>query len=99
MFCVQAILYFLRVQRILLSCVQAVLCSLRGAVFVFTGWKDPFVSQDCRVESFPAVLIEPPLPYSLLDGVLFPVPRENYELQMYLYPDDWHLVSKPVGCG
>ena len=62
------------------------------------GWDSYFVALNCTVESFPQRLIEQPLPYKALDGQIFPVPREGFEIQMYMYPNDWHLITLPVGC-
>ncbi len=48
--------------------------------------------------SFPARLIEKPLPTSEFCGLNFSVPRNGIEIQRYHYPHDWWLEKKPTGC-
>ena len=51
-----------------------------------------------RYHTFPARLIQPPLP-KIRFGVLdMPVPREGIEIQKYVFPNDWWKVVKPAGC-
>lgn len=63
-----------------------------------SGWTGPYVSRSCKIESFPSRLITRPLPSDKLNEVLFPVPREGVEMQMHVYPDDWHSIVLPQHC-
>ncbi|KAF6036753.1 hypothetical protein EB796_004943 [Bugula neritina] len=66
--------------------------------FLSLGWTGPYVSRSCKIESFPSRLITRPLPSDKLNEVLFPVPREGVEMQMHVYPDDWHSIVLPQHC-
>ncbi|XP_067944389.1 uncharacterized protein [Watersipora subatra] len=62
------------------------------------GYSNLLVSRSCKPEAFPERFIKPPLSRKLLDGVYFPVPRDSYEIQMYIYPEDWYYTATPVCC-
>lgn len=49
-------------------------------------------------DTFPARLVEKPLPQVRFGFFKMPVPREGIEIQKYLYPDDWFKEVKPVTC-
>ena len=49
-------------------------------------------------DTFPARLVEKPLPLVPFGFLKMPVPREGIEIQKYLYPDDWFKEVKPVTC-
>ena len=49
-------------------------------------------------DTFPAQLVETPLPQVPFGGIMLPAPREGIEIQKYLYPDDWWMEVKPVTC-
>ena len=49
-------------------------------------------------DTFPARLVEKPLPQVPFGNYTMPVPREGIEIQQYLYPDDWWKEVKPVTC-
>lgn len=51
-----------------------------------------------RFHTFPASLIQEPLPKMEFAGVNISVPREGIEIQKYFYPHDWWKESKPRGC-
>lgn len=51
-----------------------------------------------RHHTFPAWLVEDPLPEVSFGGIRMPVPREGIEIQKHLYPDDWWLEVKPITC-
>ena len=49
-------------------------------------------------DTFPARLLDKPLPKVPFGNFTMPVPREGIEIQKYLYPDDWWREVKPVTC-
>jgi len=51
-----------------------------------------------RFHTFPAALVEQPLPKTLFAGVNISVPRHGIEIQKHFYPHDWWIESKPRGC-
>ena len=51
-----------------------------------------------RYQTFPARLVEKPLPQVPFGNYTMPVPREGIKIQQYLYPDDWWKEVKPVTC-
>lgn len=66
------------------------------------GWTRRVLPPDCQLSPslhcFPSRLIERPLPSIVMDGRRFDVPREDVEIQKYLYPDTWWEDVKPAEC-
>ena len=50
-------------------------------------------------DTFPAGLVENPLPEVRFGGIMMPARREGIEIQKYLYRDDWWMEVKPITCG
>lgn len=48
--------------------------------------------------TFPAQLLEKPLPRVQFGFFKMPIPRGGIEIQRYLYPDNWWKEVKPVTC-
>ena len=48
--------------------------------------------------SFPAKLVEQPLPKTRFGFFNISVPRDGNEILKYIYPNDWWRVVKPSGC-
>ena len=57
-----------------------------------------FYFQYKAYHSFPARLVEQPLPKSRFRFFNMSVPREENEILKYIYPDDWWKVVRPSGC-
>lgn len=51
-----------------------------------------------KYHTFPARLVESPLPRVQFGSNALPVPREGIEIQKYCYPHDWWKVVRPVRC-
>ena len=51
-----------------------------------------------RRHTFPARLVEKPLPEVLFGFFNMPAPKEGIEIQKHLYPEDWWKEVKPVTC-
>lgn len=49
-------------------------------------------------DTFPARLLDKPLPKVPFGDFTMPVPRQGIEIQKYLYPEDWWKEVKPVTC-
>lgn len=49
-------------------------------------------------DTYPARLVEKPLPMVRFGYFKLPAPREGLTIQQYLYPDDWWKEVKPVTC-
>jgi len=66
------------------------------------GWARRLLPPDCEMSPslhcFPPRLIETPLPIATINGVEYKVPREEIEIQKYLYPDTWWKEIKPKQC-
>ncbi len=63
------------------------------------GWeKRIFPHLYLNYQTFPFQLIDKQLNKVRFHDLKLPVPFENYELQKYLYPDDWWKEVKPKGC-
>lgn len=66
------------------------------------GWSRRLLPQDCDIspslQCFPPRLIEPPFPFTNVHGVEYNIPREQIEIQKYLYPDTWWKDIKPSEC-
>ncbi|GAB6031450.1 Laminin B (Domain IV) [Chamberlinius hualienensis] len=66
------------------------------------GWSRRLLPPDCQLspslQCFPTRLIEQPLPTFTVGNVRYKVPREEIEIQKYLYPDTWWKDSKPKDC-
>jgi hypothetical protein len=65
-----------------------------------TGWeKRIFPMNYENYQNFPYQLIENDMPRLDFYSLKLPVPHQNFELQKYLYPDNWWKETKPKGCG
>lgn len=64
------------------------------------GWKNRLVPPNsCEaIHCFPPLLIEKPLPTANLLQVEMFVPREEVEIQKYLFPDNWWRDIEPEEC-
>lgn len=63
------------------------------------GWeKRIFPHLYLDYQNFPFQLVEKDLPKSKFHNLEIPVPHQNYELQKYLYPENWWKEVKPRGC-
>lgn len=66
------------------------------------GWSRRLLPPDCdyspSLHCFPPRLIEPPLPVAIVNQIQYHVPREEVEIQKYLYPDTWWKEVKPSQC-
>ena len=63
------------------------------------GWeKRLFPHLYYSYQNFPSLLIEPEMDKLEFNKVLMPVPHQQYELQKYLYPENWWKEIKPKGC-
>ena len=63
------------------------------------GWeKRIFPHLFLGYQTFPYQLIENTLSRVKFHSLNLPVPHENYELQKYLYPENWWKEVKPKGC-
>ncbi len=66
------------------------------------GWKRRLLPPDCdyskTLECFPSRLAQSPLPLKLFGTRAVPVPREEFELLKYHYPDNWWKEVKPLNC-
>lgn len=50
-------------------------------------------------QKFPYYLIDKkPLPLEDFNNIKVPVPHNSFEIQKYIYPDNWWLIVKPMGC-
>jgi len=63
------------------------------------GWeKRLFPHLYLNYQNFPFQLIDKQMKKIEFNGVLMPVPHQEFELQKYLYPDNWWKEIKPKGC-
>ena len=63
------------------------------------GWeKRLFAHLYLNYQNFPYQLVEKDLPKMSFNGIDIPIPHQEYELQKYLYPDNWWKEVKPRGC-
>ena len=66
------------------------------------GWQRRILPPDCQysvsLECFPERLVREPLPLKLFGEHSVPVPREEFELLKYHFPDDWWKEVKPLNC-
>lgn len=64
------------------------------------GWKHRIIPPDSceQIHCFPPHLVEKPLPLMPFMNMHLPVPREEIELQKYLYPDSWWKDLDPDEC-
>ena len=66
------------------------------------GWKRRLLPPDCQyspaLQCFPRRLAETPLPLKLFGVEAVPVPREEFEILKYHFPDDWWREEKPLNC-
>jgi len=63
------------------------------------GWeKRIFPHLYVGYQNFPFQLIEEKLPEHKFNGIMFNIPHQEYELQKYLYPENWWKEIKPRGC-
>ena len=70
-----------------------------GAHVERVGWeKRVFPHLYVNYQTFPYLLIDKNLPKAEFHGLKLPVPHETFEIQKYLYPDNWWNVIKPKGC-
>ena len=70
-----------------------------GDKMIRCGWLTwLFYFQYKAYHSFPARLIEQPLPKSRFGFFNMSVPREGNEILKYIYPDDWWKVVRRSGC-
>jgi hypothetical protein len=65
-----------------------------------TGWeKRLFPHLYLNFQNFPYSLVEKqPLKTIEFNSLQIPAPYEVYEIQKYLYPDNWWRIVKPKGC-
>jgi len=70
-----------------------------GNMMIRRGWLTwLFPLQYKKYHSFPAKLVEHPLPKSLFGFFNISVPGDGSKILKYIYPDDWWRVVKPAGC-
>ena len=65
------------------------------------GWKRRLLPSDCdirQLECFPARLAASPLPLKLFGTEAVPVPREEFEILKFHFPDNWWREEKPINC-
>lgn len=63
------------------------------------GWeKRLFPHLYVNYQNFPFMLVEKDLPKIKFNGVELTYPHQEYEIQKYLYPDNWWKEVKPRGC-
>ncbi len=66
------------------------------------GWKRRMLPPDCdyssNLDCFPARLAEMPLPLKLFGWQAVPVPREEFEILKYHFPNNWWREEKPLNC-
>lgn len=66
------------------------------------GWKRRLLPPDCdyspTLDCFPARLALAPLPLKLFGTRAVPVPREEFEILKYHFPDNWWKEVKPLNC-
>lgn len=66
------------------------------------GWLRRILPPDCQysvsLECFPERLVREPLPLKLFGEHSVPVPREEFELLKYHFPDNWWKEVKPLNC-
>ena len=64
------------------------------------GWEKKIIPHFyINYQNFPYHLVEKlPLPLQEFNGIKVSVPHDNFEIQKYLYPDNWWRVIKPKGC-
>ena len=63
------------------------------------GWeKRLFPHLYLNYQNFPFQLIDKKMKKIEFNGVLMPVTHQEFELQKYLYPDNWWKEIKPKGC-
>lgn len=70
-----------------------------GDTMMRRGWLTwLFYLQYKAYHSFPARLVEKPLPKIQFGFFHISAPREGNEILKYIYPNDWWKVVKPAGC-
>jgi hypothetical protein len=64
------------------------------------GWEKSLIPHFyVNYQNFPYHLVEKlPLPTEQFNGMKVSVPHDNFEIQKYLYPENWWRVIKPKGC-
>ena len=63
------------------------------------GWEKRFFPHlYYNYQTFPYQLVDHELKRLPFNGVDMPVPHQEYELQKYLYPENWWNEVKPKGC-
>lgn len=63
------------------------------------GWEKRFFPHlYLNFQNFPYQLIEKEMKKLEFNSILMPVPHQEYELQKYLYPENWWKEVKPKGC-
>lgn len=70
-----------------------------GKLMMRSGWATWLLYFHYKAyHSFPAKLVDQPLPKTRFGFFTISVPRDGNEVLKYIYPDDWWKVVKPVGC-
>ena len=71
-----------------------------GAHMERVGWEKRIIPHFyLNYQNFPYHLIEKlPLPTETFNNIKVPVPHDNFEIQKYLYPENWWRIIKPKGC-
>lgn len=63
------------------------------------GWeKRIFPHLYLNYQNFPYQLVEKDMKRVKFHSLMLPVPHENYEIQKYLYPENWWNEVRPKGC-
>lgn len=66
------------------------------------GWKRRMLPPDCSyspsLQCFPSRLVTSPLPLKLFGSKVLPVPREEFEMLKYHFPDSWWREEKALNC-
>ncbi len=64
------------------------------------GWKNRLVPPDScdQIHCFPPRLISKPLPNEMFMNFEISVPREQIEIQKYLFPENWWKDTEPEHC-
>jgi hypothetical protein len=70
-----------------------------GAHLERVGWEKRILAQSYQnYQTFPFQLINKNLKRVKFHNLMLPVPHENFEIQKYLYPENWWKEVKPKGC-
>lgn len=70
-----------------------------GAHMERVGWeKRIFPHLYLDYQKFPYQLVDKDLPRMEFNSIMIPVPHQEFELQKYLYSDNWWKTVKPKGC-